>query len=175
MKKIIYAIFAVFLVFGFVKTNVAKAQDNQLDPLVSPRVWVIGANAVEEITVHVAYPYSESLDVVLLVDDYFPQFRTFADDRGDLVIRFKPEISTDDVGDNHILTVKIGELGELYDKDADFSVKELGPTMPDGGVVILEGDKVRGDEGVGEVNQNQTEDPNCWDVNFCTPDGSFGD
>ena len=37
-------------------------------------------------------------------------------------------------------------------------------------IALAAGDNVRGEEGAGEVNQEQNQDPNCWDDPWCVPD-----
>ena len=34
---------------------------------------------------------------------------------------------------------------------------------------LASGDKVRGDEGVGSINQEMNQDPQCWDTSWCEP------
>jgi len=134
MKKIITLLFVLagILGFTFVKGTIAQA-----DMLVSPGVWVKGTSAVEEITIHLAYPLSEAtegVDLNILDKNYElfepieeGSFTMSADSRGDLVIKFVPEIGKYTIGDSYIVRVTIGE------KSWDFTV-----TIKEAGVVDSE-------------------------------------
>lgn len=171
-------ILVLFLFAGVIfSTDAVSRTFAQEDIQISPRVWVIKSNVVNDITIHVAYNYvmAVSEGITLTVEgEKIEVFSPFADSRGDLVIRFTPNMTLYSAGQTGTIVVTIG----AFEYSADFSVKELAlPAAPDKSdeIVILGGDKVRGEEGVGSVNQNQTEEPKCWDTSWCEPEGSFGE
>lgn len=172
----------LLLVGGVLSSNAIKSTKAQEEPIqVSPSVWVLGTNAVEDITVHVAYPYSNVESVEVSVDDVaFEPTSVYFDARLELVFKFNPGLSEDfsDYKDDPqlevIVTVTPKEgIVETYGP-VTVLVKEQAEPIPDydveetfdlGGadIVIESGDKVRGEEGQGEVNMIQNTDCNAWD------------
>lgn len=78
-----------------VGTAVLGAQE---EFLISPSVWVLGTKGIEQITIHIAVSYSqvETVDINIVKDeitlDEVESFSKFADNRGELVLKFKPKI-----------------------------------------------------------------------------------
>lgn len=138
MKKIITLLFVLAGILGF---TFAKGTAAQTAMLVSPGVWVKGTSAVEEITIHVAYPLSalesvtlEVLEVQVLENgDEVPgalfepieegNFTMSADSRGDLVIKFVPDIDLYAVDDSYFVRVTIGTE---YSDSSVITVREAG-------------------------------------------------
>ncbi|MBU0757422.1 MAG: hypothetical protein KKF44_05115 [Nanoarchaeota archaeon] len=148
----------------------------QEDLLVSPRTWVLGTSAVEAITIHVARPYIDEGVVVevwneddVLVEQ-FTELYLYEDLRGDLVIKFTPDLENTDkysVGSFYYVRVEINNKYFKTDEGAiEFEVYVKG-TLPSQPNAILTGDKVRGDNGVGGVVQN------CYSLYGDCPFGEF--
>jgi hypothetical protein len=162
MKKVLFAVFAVLLVFGLARVDFASAGDEQDFCQVTPGVWVLdleGTTGNELVTIHYAVDYSlidlSSLGITIN-NEQNTVFDTFADERGDLVIKFYPILENLETEKSYPVLVTGFYLdGGPLDPCADQVVlKELGPAMSEGdGNFILEGDKVRGEEGQGATVQ----------------------
>jgi hypothetical protein len=131
MKKIIFAVLAALVVFGFVQAGPAAAGDEQLPFQVSPRTWVLGASGIEVVDIHYAVSLSsvdaDSLKVTLLsdgvpIDDPYVPVAVFADDRGELVVKFVPDPNV--LLDGDTLTVQLtGYFTDLSEIDETFPVE----------------------------------------------------
>ena len=134
-KRLAFLVAACLLVFGLVRVDLASAEDEQDFCQVTPGVWVLdedGTTGNEQVTVHYAVPYSsvnlESLKITVGEVENIV-FNTFADDRGDLVIKFYPEQENLEVGGPYPVLVTGNDLlGEPLEECADeVSVKDMGP------------------------------------------------
>jgi len=127
MKKTSLLALVIILIIG---SLFVAAQE---DFLVSPRLWVLGTNAMDSITIHVAYPYSSAYTVdVVIKGDYgytITDVSTFSDLRGDLVARFVPPadiapgeyevtLSIIDVKEFGPFEVTVKELNEPFLKES---------------------------------------------------------
>lgn len=108
MNKFILGVVVALLVSGVVLTSTAKAQE---DYQISPRQWVLETEGLEVVDVHIAIPLSvidrDSVNVVIggEVDVDVMNLAVGADSRGDLVIKFIPDLSLLEDGD--LLDVKV--------------------------------------------------------------------
>lgn len=155
MKKFIQ-IFLAVSAFTLLVSKVAVAQE---PILISPSVWVLGTNAVEDITVHIegqeyVSENEVSINIYSAVDEEKliekideENIFTYTDNRGDLVIKFSPDMEKYDDGESYEVKIIVDGI----DIDAvTISVKDVSKVLP----VLEGGDKVRGGEGEGSVIQN---------------------
>ena len=116
MKKIIIAVLALLLLAGGVTAAKVLAQEFMQ---VSPRTWVLGSAGAEAVDIHLAVPLlsvdrneirvnvydQDDIEIKTIVTS------TGADSRGDLVIKFVPDLTDVEEGDK--LTVKVTENEDI--------------------------------------------------------------
>lgn len=142
-KKIALACLAVLMTLGLVAVGPTWAEDEQDFMQVSPRVWVLaeeGTTGTDLVTIHLAIPYlsvdTSTLIVSVIGEEYQEDecliTSVFADDRGDLVIKFLP--GTEGLLGPYLVEVtgfyvdgggSLSEEGEPLIRD--IVVKEAGP------------------------------------------------